>query len=265
MKILFIGDIVGRNGREAVKKTLPALKKNEGIHVVIANAENAAHGKGVTSEIVKELQEAGVQFFTSGNHIWSIKEAVHKLNNASFPVIRPANYPEGNPGRGYDIIETVLLKKVLVINLQGRVFMPEGLDNPFKKVDEILKLYEKDNSISAIVVDFHAEATSEKHAMRHYVDGRVSALFGTHSHVATNDVRVSDKGTAYITDVGMTGVYWDSVIGINKQDSLNLFLLGNTPTWEPAEGEKVFNAVLLDVDDTTRKSISLKIIQEIIP
>ncbi len=261
MKILFIGDIVGKPGREIVQKLLPGLRQQEGIHLVIANGENAAHGRGITHEIVEELMDAGVNFFTTGNHIWDVKDLIVHLKQKDYPVLRPANYPAANPGRGHAVIQTTLLKQLLVINIQGRVFMPEGLDSPFQKVDEILKQYEKDAAISAIFVDFHAEVTSEKHAMRHYLDGRVSCLVGTHTHVQTNDARVSPAGTAYITDVGMTGVYWDSVIGLHKNSSLNLFLLGNVHKWEMAEGKAILQAILLETDDRTRQAVSIKTVQ----
>lgn len=265
MKILFLGDVYGSPGREAIQKILPELKRAEGIHLTIANIENAAHGKGITVPIVEELLSCGVNFFTSGNHIWDVKEIIPKLKDKSFPLIRPANYPEGNPGRGHDVIQTTLLKNVLVINLQGRVFMPEGLDNPFRKADEILALYQNDPTISAILVDFHAEATSEKHALRHYLDGRVTALVGTHTHVQTNDAIVSKSGTAYISDLGMTGVVWDSVIGLEKKAALSLFLQGNLSKWEVARGEALVQGVIIETDDATKQAVSIKTVQQKVP
>jgi 2',3'-cyclic-nucleotide 2'-phosphodiesterase len=250
MKILFIGDIFGRRGREAVQELLPVIKQEEGIHLTIANCENASHGRGPTVETIKELLSSGIDFFTSGNHIWDVK------------VLRPANYPTGNPGRGHAIVPTKLLKNVLVINLQGRVFMPEGVDSPFQKIDEILALYKNDPGISAIFVDFHAEATSEKHAMRHYLNGRVSVLVGTHTHVQTNDAYTSAKGTAFISDVGMTGVFWNSVIGLNPESSLELFLKGTIAHWEVAKGEAILQGVVVEVDDQTKRAVSIKTIQK---
>lgn len=262
MRILMIGDIFGRRGRETVKKLLPGLKKEKDIQLVIANCENLSHGKGATLETIQEMKQSGIDFFTSGNHIWhSSKDLINKLSDKKFPVLRPANYPEGNIGRGHEVIEAGLMKRILVINLQGRVFMPDGVDSPFQKVDRILQEYDHDNNISAIVVDFHAETTSEKNAMRHYLDGRVSALVGTHTHVQTNDALVTAKGTAYVTDIGLTGVYENSVIGIEKNCSLDLFLMGNITRWEPAEGDTLFQAVLIDIDDRTKKAVSIEIIK----
>jgi len=261
MNILFIGDIVGKQGRDVVRQELPKLKQERNIHLVIANAENIAHGMGATGETIQELLDAGVHFFTSGNHIWHTKEIISKLNDKQYPLLRPANYPQGNPGRGYGIVETALLKKVLVINLQGRIFMPEGLDSPFYTADRILSEYAQDRNISAIIVDVHAEATSEKHALRHYLDGRVTALLGTHTHVQTNDAYITPRGMAYITDVGMSGVYYPSVIGVHPQSSLDLFLLAKSNKWELAEGDAIFQAVFIEVDESTKQAVLIETIQ----
>lgn len=256
-----IGDIFGRPGRTKVKEVFPKLKRERNISLVIANCENLSHGKGATKETIQEMSAAGVDVFTSGNHIWhNSKELINKLNDKKFPVLRPANYPAGNPGRGAMVVEIGLMKKILVINLQGRVFMPEGVDSPFTCVDAILKEYQHEQ-LAGIFVDFHAETTSEKNAMRHYLDGRVTALVGTHTHVQTNDAFVTPKGTGYITDIGLTGVYENSVIGVDKECGLDLFLLGNISRWEPAEGEAIFQGVLIEFDDRTRQASRMETIR----
>lgn len=264
MLILFIGDIVGKPGRKAVITHLPILKQKRKIHLVIANVENLAHGKGATVDTIEEIREAGVDFCTSGNHIWDTKDIWNKLNDKSFPLIRPANYPSGNPGRGYDVVKTQLMKTVYVVNLQGRVFMPEGVESPFAVMDRIMQELNSSKRSPIIIVDFHAEATSEKNAMRHYLDGKVTALIGTHTHVQTRDAHITPQGTAYITDVGMTGVYHNSVIGVDKNNSLDFFLLAHTLQWEIAQGDSLFQAVLVELDDKSGRAISVETIQEVI-
>ena len=260
MNILFIGDIFGRPGRETVKKLLPEYRKKYEINLVIANAENMHHGKGVEETQLKELQMAGVDFFTSGNHVWHEKSIIPRLDDKKFPLIRPANYPPGAPGRGHHIIETSLMKKVLVINLMGRVFMPMHLDCPFRTADKILKEYEHEN-FAAIFVDFHAETTSEKMALGHYLDGRVSAVIGTHTHVPTFDARVLAGGTAFQSDVGFTGPI-DSVIGLEKTSIIKNFLTQVPIKHEVADGETVFNALKIEIDENTRKAVSVEQIQK---
>lgn len=262
MNILFFGDIFGRPGRESVIKALPDLKKKYDAHLTIANAENLAHGKGFTLDNIDELQKAGIDFFTTGNHVWRDKTAVSRLNDKAFPVLRPANFPEGVgvPGRGYQIVETNMMKRVLVVNLMGRVFIKEHLDDPFRVMDKILQETAHEH-LSAIFVDFHAEATSEKTALGHYLDGRVSAFVGTHTHVATKDAHILSGGTAYISDVGMCGPY-DSCIGVDKRLVIQHFLTQMPITHEVADGTIVINAVLVQIDDTTKKAISIEHIQE---
>ncbi len=256
LKILFFGDIVGRRGRLAVAEKMPEYQKKHKPDIVIANAENLAHGFGITTKAIEEMQEAGIDFFTSGNHIWKKKEGLSLLLEPNNAVIRPHNYPPMNPGLGYKILN-IGDYKILVINLLGRVFMKEMTDCPFRGIDEILKKVENE-PLHAIFVDFHAEATSEKSAFFHYVDGRVSAAVGTHTHVATADARVTETGTALITDVGMCGAK-DSVIGHKKLQIIQRFLTQIDTTHEvEEEGGGVISAVLITIDPRTKKAIAIK-------
>ncbi len=259
MKILFIGDIFGRPGRNTVKKLLPEYKTKHGIHLVIANAENMHHGKGVEESQLQEMQKAGVDFFTSGNHIWKEKAIIPRLSDKKLPLIRPANYPESAPGRGFQVIEGGLMQKVLVINLMGRVFMPTHLDDPFRTADRILKQFEHEQ-LSAIFVDFHAETTSEKAALANYLDGRISALIGTHTHVPTFDARILPNGTAFQTDVGFTGPI-DSIIGLEKESIIKNFLTQVPVKHEVADGDTIFNATIIEIDDQSKKAVSIEQIQ----
>ena len=256
MKILFIGDIVGRPGRETVKKLLPELREKYSPDAIIANGENMTHGRGISEETVKEMQSFGITFFTSGNHIFANKTVIPKLDDKKFPVIRPANFPPGNPGRGYQVIETGKLQKILIINLMGRVFMKQNYDCPFRIADKILAEHMGDN-LSAIIVDIHAEATSEKVALGHYLDGKVSAVIGTHTHIPTADTTILQEGTAYISDVGMVGVT-DSVIGVQKEPVIKGFLTQMPFKYEIADGPTIFGSVLIEIDDLTKKATSIK-------
>lgn len=261
MKLLFIGDIVGQPGRKAVKEILPTLKEKEKFDLVIANGENLSHGKGMTLKTISEMISAGIDFFTSGNHVWKQKEIFAKLDTKEFPVIRPANYPPMVHGKGYQIIKTSMLKKVLVINLIGRVFFPQQYDCPFRAADQILKETEYENP-EAILVDIHAEATSEKIALKHYLDGKISAIVGTHTHVATADAQISELGTAYITDVGMCGLK-DSIIGFDKKNIIKQFLTQLPVTHEIGEGKAIFNAVMLEIS-SHKKALNIRqILQEV--
>jgi 2',3'-cyclic-nucleotide 2'-phosphodiesterase len=256
MKILFIGDIVGRPGRKTIKELLPEIREEFTPDAIIANGENMAHGRGISDETVRDMERAGIMFFTSGNHIFANKAAVPKLNDSKFPVIRPANFPPGNPGRGYQIIETGKFQKILVINLMGRVFMKQNYDCPFRATDEILKEHENED-LSAIIVDIHAEATSEKVALGHYLNGRVTAVLGTHTHIPTADATILDEGTAYLTDVGMVGAQ-DSVIGVEKEPIIQGFLTQMPFKYEIADGPCVLGAVLIEVDEKTKKATEIK-------
>jgi metallophosphoesterase (TIGR00282 family) len=252
MNILFIGDIVGKIGRQTIKKIVPKLRKELKIDLVIANAENSAHGSGVTETVLDELMQAKIDFFTSGDHIFKNKKGLSTLEN--YPIIRPANYPPGVPGKGYKIIE-VNNKKILIINLIGRVFMHQNYDCPFRKLDEILaniNLHEK--NIFAIIVDIHAEATSEKVSLGYYADGRINALLGTHTHVMTADSKITEKGMAYITDAGMCGAY-NSSLGVDHENIIKTFLEQIKYHHEiPEKGKTILNGVLIKINDKTGKT-----------
>ncbi len=258
LKILFFGDIVGKIGREAIKKILPELKKKLKPNLILANGENLAHGAGVTKKILKEIKQSGIDFLTSGNHIWEKKEIEEIFQDPEFKdfIIRPANYPEGLLGKGEQILVTGKFS-LLVINLLGRVFIKENLDCPFRKLDQILEIY-KTKKLSGILVDFHAEATSEKNAFGWWADGRVSAVFGTHTHIGTIDAKILPKGTAYITDIGMVGAK-DSIIGVKKDGPIKEFLTQIPQTFEiPEKGEVVINSVYLEINPKTKKATKIK-------
>jgi metallophosphoesterase (TIGR00282 family) len=252
MKILFIGDIVGRPGREMIKSSLPALKKEHGLDFVIANAENAAAGSGITSSVAEELFDSGINVLTSGDHIWKKRE-IFEIINKEERILRPVNFPVGIPGRGYGLFKTKEELKVGIINVNGRVFM-EALECPFKTTKQAAEELRKDTNI--IIVDIHAEATSEKVALGWYLDGKVSALLGTHTHIQTADERILPGGTAYITDVGMTGPY-DSVIGRRKEDVLERFITCVPTRFEVAENNVQLHGVILDIDENTGKALSI--------
>lgn len=253
VNILFIGDIVGKPGRQAVSRELHRLVDRYSIDLVIANGENASGGFGLTVETAKDLFSMGVQFFTSGNHIWDKKDILEYLNREE-RIVRPANYPEGAPGKGSALVATPGGVKIGVINLEGRVFM-NTLDCPFKSADrEIAKLADK---TKIILVDFHAEATSEKTALGWYLDGRVSAVVGTHTHVQTADERILTEGTAYISDAGMTGAF-DSVIGVRKDEPIQKFLDQLPTKFEVAKKDIRLNGVVIKVDESDGKAISIE-------
>jgi metallophosphoesterase (TIGR00282 family) len=252
MRILFIGDIVGSPGRRIVLERLADLVTNEKVDLVIANGENAASGFGITPRLVEELLGAGIEVLTGGNHIWDRKEILDFV--AQEPrVLRPANFAAGNPGRGIYCGTARNGVPYAVLNLQGRVFMAAN-DCPFRAADRELAALPA--SVKVILVDFHAEATSEKQAMGWYLDGRVSAVIGTHTHVATADARVLPKGTAYLTDAGMTGPH-DSVIGMDKKTILQRFLDGLPARFEVAEDDVRMSTVLLEVDPATGRAQSI--------
>ena len=257
MKILFIGDIVGSPGRKAIQALLPKLKEQYSIDISIANGENAAGGSGITPALAEELFGFGLDILTSGDHIWKKKEILEILDQDQ-RILRPANYPAGSPGRGYGIIETKKGKKIGVINLEGRVFM-STLDCPFKCARAAIE--EIKNKTQVILVDIHAEATSEKIALGWFLDGMVSAVLGTHTHVQTADERILPAGTAYITDVGMSGPY-DSVIGRKVEQILARFLSQMPVRFEMAKDNVQLHGVVLDIDEKTGKARSIERIQE---
>lgn len=254
MKILVIGDIVARPGRELVKELLPELIKDNEVDLTIANAENLAHGRGATRGTVEEIMSAGVDYFTSGDHIFWQKGFEQDIED--LPVIRPANFPPGQTGEGYALIDTGKHGKVLLINLLGRVFLNERLDDPFRTADEILQQY-KDEDIAFSIVDFHAECSSEKYALGFYLDGRVGAVLGTHTHVPTCDAMVLPQKTLYLSDIGMTGVV-DSVLGVEKEIIIEYYLSGLNQRfeWENA-GRKAFRGVLLDTQDNSIERLDI--------
>jgi len=243
--ILAIGDIVGRPGRRAVSQLLPGLRQQYGLDLVIANGENAAGGLGLTSTTAKELFDAGVDVLTSGNHIWAQKEIIPYLDG-EMPILRPLNYPPGVPGRGH-----IAIGRVAVVNLMGRTFIGD-YDCPFRTMDKLLTELEQ----PIIIVDFHAEATSEKVAMGRYLDGRVSAVLGTHTHVGTIDSQVLPHGTAYVTDIGMTGPI-DSVIGDDAEAVIQRFLTGMPHHLSVGKGKTALNAIMVRVADDTGRAMSI--------
>ena len=249
MHILFIGDIVGRPGRELVRRGLRGLVEHLGADLVIANVENAAAGFGLTRDIGDTFVEAGVDVMTSGNHIWDKKEVLEYMPLEP-RLLRPANYPAGAPGRGSYVAQTGDGRAVGVINVMGRVFMLQ-IDDPFAVVLREIEAIRHRTRV--IIVDFHAEATSEKVAMGWHLDGKVTAVLGTHTHVQTADERVLPNGTAYLTDAGMTGPH-DSIIGMERQPSLARFLTGMPIKFEPAAGNARLNGALIEADDKTGRA-----------
>jgi len=252
--ILAIGDVIGRPGRRAVQELLPDVRQQYGLDLVMANAENAAGGLGVTSATAGELLDAGVDVLTSGNHIWAQKEIIPYLDG-EMPILRPLNYPPGLPGKGY-----IVNNQAMVVNLIGRTFM-SNFDCPFRAMDKLLA--EVKPKPPVIIVDFHAEATSEKVALGRYLDGRVSAVLGTHTHVGTIDAQLLPQGTAYVTDIGMTGPM-DSVIGDDAEAVIHRFLTMLPYRLSVGKGKTMFNALLIRVDEDSGKAISIdRISQEV--
>lgn len=289
LNILFIGEINGQIGRQAVARILPGLKKEFKPDLVIANADNLAHGNGVSESTLKEMMAAGVDWFTGGDHCFG-NTAYLNLYDSDLPLLRPANYAAAAPGRGQAIIDIHPVRKqsstnglksqttmdssnspisskvisngvnghkILLVSLIGQVFMPLDFNNPFAKADEILSNLANKN-ISGIIVDIHAEATSEKIALFHYLDARVSAILGTHTHIMTADAQISKAGTALITDVGMTG-FADGVLGVEKEGIIKTFLTQiKYPHVIPETGRAIFNSVALTIDPATKKTIVIK-------
>ena len=253
MLILVIGDIIGRPGRQAVREFLPDLREQYRLDMVIANAENAAGGFGLTSSIAGELMDAGVNVLTSGNHIWAQKEIIPHLDG-ELPILRPLNYPPGVPGRGY-----LITGQTMVVNLIGRTFMGD-VDCPFRAMDTLLTELESVPPI--IIVDFHAEATSEKMAMGCYLDGRVSAVLGTHTHVGTIDTQILPQGTAYVTDIGMTGPI-NSVIGDDSEAVLRRFLTGMPHQLSVGKGRPIISAVMVEVAEDSGCAVHIERIHRI--
>jgi metallophosphoesterase (TIGR00282 family) len=262
VKVLFLGDVFGKPGRQAVQRLVPRLISRLGADLVIANAENASNGLGVTPEAADEILASEVDLLTSGNHIWSKREIGPYLAAPESRLLRPSNYPAGAPGRGRAVIQTPDGRKLGVVNLEGRVFM-KALDDPFPSaLAEVEAL--KAEGCRAILVDVHAEATSEKTALAHYLDGKVSAVIGTHTHVQTADERLLPGGTAFISDAGMCGPR-DSVIGVRKELVLERFLTQRPMSFEPARREVYVQGAMVEVDDRTGKALAIERVQERMP
>ena len=252
IRVLFIGDIVGEPGREALRAYLPDIVASHDVHFVIANCENAAAGRGVTPKITRFLLGCGVDVLTSGNHIWDRPEIIPFIDDEP-KLIRPANFPSSLPGRGMGIYETATGVKVAVMNLCGRLFM-DSYDNPFEYASDMVR--EALSETPVIILDFHAEATSEKQAMGWFLDEKVSAVLGTHTHVQTADERVLPGGTAYITDVGMTGSA-DSIIGMDRDKALKRFLTMLPQRLEPAKENVALYAVILEIDLSNGRALGI--------
>ena len=249
MNILLIGDVVGKVGRRAITSLIPEIRRKHDLDIVIANGENAAGGKGLTPSTADEIFEAGVEIITSGNHIWQYNEIYPYLDSEA-PVLRPLNYPQGAPGRG-----VLCQNGVAVINLMGRTFMPGALDCPFRAADNALANVD---DCGIVIVDMHAEATSEKAALAWYLDGRVSAVIGSHTHIPTADARVLPKGTAFVTDVGMVGSR-DSILGVATQSVIDGFLTQLPTRFTTDEhGPVVFNSVLIQVDEASGRATGIQ-------
>ncbi len=252
MRIMMVGDIFGLPGRAAFAKYTPRLKKKKKIDIVVANGENSAGGKGISRKSMDELTRGGADIVTSGNHIFDQKEVLQFIDDEPY-LVRPANYPDGVPGKGWCVYPW-RAKNIGVMNLSGRAFMPP-LDCPFQKAEEILR--EMRDECDIILLDFHAEATSEKMAMGWYLDGKVNAVVGTHTHIQTADERILPKGTAYITDLGMTGP-WNSCIGDSVDSVLPKFLTAMPSRFEVAKGPCAYSAVIIDIDETTNKTTGIE-------
>ncbi|MDR0555517.1 MAG: TIGR00282 family metallophosphoesterase [Holosporaceae bacterium] len=249
MRLLVCGDVVGRSGREVVLQHLPNLRESLSIDVMVVNVDNAAHGFGLTEEIARQFLENGAQVLTGGNHLFDQKEIIGFLEKEK-RVLRPANMPTKVPGRGTLEILVPGNRKVLVVHLLGQVNMPLIGDNPFYYMDELLSRYQMGNNVQAIIVDFHAEVTSEKNALGHYLDGRVSAVVGTHTHIPTADERILEHGTAFQTDIGMCGCY-DSVIGMQKT-IMEKFVRGfSHQRMSPVMGKATLSGIVVDIDEST--------------
>ncbi len=256
MKIVYCGDVVGRAGRDIVLSNLKTMREKFKADVIIVNVENAAHGFGVTRGIAREFLESGCDVLTTGNHVWQQRDIISFLDESN-QIIRPLNYPKNSPGKGAIIFETPKGKKLLVTQVLGRLFM-DPLDNPALVIDELLKFYTLGKNIDAIFVDIHAESTSEKLSLGHYLDGKVSVVAGTHTHIPTSDAHVLTGGTAYITDVGMCGNY-DSVLGFDKQSPIDrLCQKYNGNRLEACRSGGTLWGIVVDIDDATGLAKSIE-------
>jgi len=255
MRILFIGDIIGRSGREALAKHLPQLKEKLQPDVVIVNGENAAHGIGINEKIAREFFDLGVDCITTGNHVWDQREVIPYIQKEE-RLLRPINFPAGTPGNGSFLLTLQNGQKILIVNAMARLFM-DALDDPFAAVNNLLQEYRLGENCQAIFVDFHGEATSEKMAFAHYIDGRVSGVVGTHTHIPTADTQVLEYGTAYQSDAGMTGDY-DSVIGVRKDISIHRFIKKMPgEKMVPASGDASVCGSLIVTNDESGKALAI--------
>ena len=252
MKILIVGDVCGRPGRAAFAKYTPELKKKYAVDVVIVNGENSAGGKGITRKSLEALYHGGADIITTGNHVWDKKEVLDIIDAEPF-LIRPANYPEGTPGKGW-CVYPFKAKNIGVLNLSGRAFMPP-MDCPFQRVEDVLHEMQQEGDV--LILDMHAETTSEKMAMGWYLDGRVQAVVGTHTHIQTADARILPKGTAYITDLGMVGP-WNSVLGVKTECILEKFTTCRPVRFDLADGPNVYSAVVVEIDEQTNKAVGIE-------
>ena len=260
MKILFIGDIVGEPGRKAVAQLVPMLRERHGIHAVIANGENAAGGSGITPKTAEEIFAGGVDVMTTGDHLWDQKEVTALLNSEP-RFLRPLNYPPGTAGRGSNIFPLAGCPPFAVVNVQGRIFMPE-LDNPFTRIQpEVAQLRE---TTKVILVDMHAEATSEKIAMARLLDGQVSVLIGTHTHVQTADEQIFPGGTAFLCDAGFTGPH-ESIIGREIEPIIKRFMTNTPQRFHVAKGRVLLQGAVIDVDDSTGRARTIQRLSETVP
>ncbi len=260
MRILVIGDIIGRTGRRCLREVLDGIRKEWDPHLVIANVENSAGGFGITRKVYKELKDTGIDVMTSGNHIWDKKEVFDFIDGCP-DLLRPANYPEGVPGRGWGLFTTTRGDRVAVVNLMGRIYLEPNMDNPFLRFDSIYE--ELREKTPFIAVDFHAETTSEKWAFGLYTDGRASAVYGTHTHIPTADETILPKGTAYVTDVGMTGALY-SVIGMRAREPIERFITGLPRRFQVEDkGDIIFNALIIDLNERGR-AVNIKRIKRIV-
>jgi len=254
MKILFLGEIIGRTGRQIVKKVLPEIKKKYKVDLCLANGETITHGKGVSREKVEEIVTCGVDFLTSGNHVFRYSNFLEDLDDPALPILRPANYVSSLPGRGCEILDLGRKGRVLLINLQGRVFMPHQIDSPFEAADRILTQNSQEK-LAAAIVDFHAEATSEKQSLGYFLDGKVSAVFGTHTHVATADQRILPQKTAYVSDIGMIGSL-NSILGGEITTIVSQQQKGMLGDFEVASDPPfLFNSVLIEINKGKAETI----------
>lgn len=254
-RLLFLGDIFGEPGRRAAKHFVPELKERYNLDLVLANCENAANGRGVSKRIAHQLFESGIDFMTSGNHIYHVHDSWPFLDEQDCKILRPYNYASSSPGKGVGVVEAKNGVKVGVINLMGRVFMEPGVNLPFQSFDEALM--EIQSEADLIVLDFHAETTAEKRAMGWHVDGRIQLFVGTHTHVQTADEEILPNGTAYITDLGMCGPY-DSVIGMDKNIVLKRFRNQLSGRFEVASGDVRLCGIVCDIDLNTKKAIHIE-------